>query len=197
MRALGTFPGALQAARTAATSVPAASKICSHAVSVALSAHTEIRSLHCWHKARLSGRGFAFLTLSTFQRSIEMPGGAVPSERTAGLIASSRLPDASPGIGEEWRVPTSAARRCAGGGPPSVRPMSARRQERRWALRRGVPSGDAEIFFPFTFLPLFFFFLYIFLSFFSFLYFHFPFFPSLSPLPPFFFLHQNDGSITT
>ena len=110
----------------------------------------------------------------------------MPSERTAGLIASSRLPDASPGIGEEWRVPTSAARRCAGGGPPSVRPMSARRQERRWALRRGVPSGDAEIFFPFTFLPLFFFFLYIFLSFFSFLYFHFPFFPSLPP-PPLFF----------
>lgn len=121
----------------------------------------------------------------------------MPSERTAGLIASSRLPDASPGIGEEWRVPTSAARRCAGGGPPSVRPMSARRQERRWALRRGVPSGDAEIFFPFTFLPLFFFFLYLFLSFLSFLYFHFPFFPSLPPPPFFFFLHQNDGSITT
>lgn len=110
----------------------------------------------------------------------------MPSERTAGLIASSRLPDASPGIGEEWRVPTSAARRCAGGGPPSVRPMSARRQERRWALRRGVPSGDAEIFFPFTFLPLFFFFFsFSYLFFLSFIFISLFFLPS-PPSPPFF-----------
>lgn len=176
-----------ETACTAVTSVPAVRKICSHAVSVTLRAHTEICSLHCWRKARLSGKSFSFLTLTTFQRSIEMPGGAVPAEGTAGLGASSRLPDASPSNGEEWRDPTCGARRCAGGGPGSVRPMSA--LGRSGAGRCGAGSREATlIFFPFFFsssLLLPFLFLFPFLSSLSFFYFHFPFF---FPPPPFCFL---------